>query len=98
MKTYVIFKKEKDGILAVFPRETGDIDPATISCYCSKTQHSICSYSYVLGLPNAKPDEYVNLFYELERMGYLLTIRSRISRVDHEIRKAKVAIMLLEVK
>jgi hypothetical protein len=80
-KTDVIFRKEKDGdICAFFPYEIGD-SKGNITCYSRVGQHSAACWEYFLNdtKPCKSPNEYNNLFVEIESLGYNLNIIQRRS-------------------
>lgn len=94
-KTKVIFRVAKDAsreVVALFPAEAGTNDPWTCSCYVHMGQHGSASVDYVHASRLAKPQEYRDLAHELERIGYKLDIRTRITRADLEARKAQIGI------
>ena len=72
-KTKVIFYKETDNILAVFPEIKSDLQ-GNISCYASLGQHSGMHPEYSKDLPIATKIEYNDLFTELENLGYNLEV------------------------
>lgn len=74
--TKVIFRKEKDGtIIAIFPEEISNPTKGYLTYYAHIGQHGECDYHYILSKTKlAKPEEYKDLFKELESMGYNLKI------------------------
>jgi hypothetical protein len=87
--TKVIFKKEGDSFLAVFPQEPGTINVyKDCMCYAHIGQHSSCDIDYVLGLPAAPDDELQPLWNELKSIGYDDLKRGfHITHKDFEKRK-----------
>jgi hypothetical protein len=91
--TRVIFKREGSraegfNVLAVFPREPGTYDPHTCAVYAHLGQHGSAQTAYVAGLSRATSTEYADLKRELERSGYHLDVRRRMSRADLDARRA----------
>jgi hypothetical protein len=87
--TIVIFRRDREGIVfALFPELPADNQ----GWYCTSYQHigQHCAADYRLCIIHsrpAKPDEYADLFEELERRGYHLEIRQRAMPVMHERRR-----------
>lgn len=77
-KTKVIFRKFAEGdILAIFPEESNKINYKT-SCYQHIGQHSDCDYNHCINITKlATPEEYKDLFNELESIGYNLEVRKK---------------------
>jgi hypothetical protein len=78
-KTDVIFRKEKDGdICAFFPYDISD-SKGNITHYAHIGQHSQAAWEYYLKdtKPCKSPNEYNDLFQELESLGYNLNIIQR---------------------
>ena len=44
MKTKVIFRKEEEGVFAIFPYIINNIAQKTVLCYSHNGQHSSCDY------------------------------------------------------
>lgn len=77
-KTDVIFRKEKDGsILAVFPYLIQDFSGLYCTCYAHVGQHSAMMWNYLQNTAPASPQEYSDLFAELESIGYNLRVIKR---------------------
>ena len=74
-KTDVIFRKEKDGeILALFPHSLWNF-AGDVVCYVHMGQHGAAYYDECIRQSKpAKPEEYKNLFIELESLGYNLRV------------------------
>ena len=75
MTTPVIFRKwpksEGGDIIAIFPTETGTLDPYTSSSYEHVGQHgSADPVGLIQRTTPAKPSEYADLLAELESVGY----------------------------
>lgn len=87
--TAVIFRVCREGIVfALFPELPAD----NHGIYCTAYQHlgQHCAADYDLCIENsrpAKPDEYRDLFEELERRGYHLQVHMRATAVMHERRR-----------
>ena len=58
MKTKVILRKEKEGVIAIFPYIIGSTAQKTVLCYSHNEQHSTCDYMEVIRLskPASQPD------------------------------------------
>ena len=70
MKTKVIFKYWKSGVIALFPELAGDNNPyRTCESYQHLGQHGAASVE-LSSLKAAKPNEYLPLYSELVRLGY----------------------------
>jgi len=86
-KTLVIFRRyyPEDGgaVIALFPEEPGTSNPDTFTCYQHIGQHGTTHRDFVdaCTLPiSADDDNEVRALYkELERLGYNLVCRQRIS-------------------
>lgn len=72
MKTTVIFYKEGNEVLAVFPYDQPR--HGQVACYAHIGQHSAASVEFVEKLKRAKKVEYSALKNELERIGYKLNV------------------------
>ncbi|MGH6631516.1 MAG: hypothetical protein ACREB3_17440, partial [Burkholderiales bacterium] len=68
-------------VTAVFPCEPADTIGRTMSCYSHIGQHSACSYAWYIQTRPAAPEEYADLFAELEAApyGYRLKVCRQIS-------------------
>ncbi|MBO0715715.1 MAG: hypothetical protein J2P55_00060 [Rhizobiales bacterium] len=96
--TPVIFRKygprKGDDVIALFPAEIGTCnDVATCSSYVHVGQHGIAALHYVINATRpAKPDEYADLFRELEAppYGYRLKVYQRVTR-QHDAARRKQA-------
>lgn len=77
-KTKVVFRKFKNGnIIALFPEQSYRRNYVTGS-YMHIGQHSDCDYHTVIGMTKpATPEEYKDLYQELEIVGYNLLIRQK---------------------
>ena len=78
-KTKVVFRKFKDGdIIALFPEIEGGVNQkGECMSYMHIGQHSGASYALVYDTKLAKPEEYADLFAELEGIGYNLDVKRR---------------------
>ena len=70
--TEVQFRIFKGEILAVFPYEIAGKNAVT--CYVHIGQHSDCMWDIVYYSKPAKPEQYKELFTELESLGYNLKV------------------------
>ena len=67
VKTKVIFRKSRHGVLALFPELPGTMDPHTCLCYEHVGQHGSADvWISRRGYRLAAPDEYADLKRELE--------------------------------
>jgi hypothetical protein len=80
-KTDVIFRKEKENsILAIFPYILWNLS-GDVACYAHIGQHGSADYNYCIQKSKlAKPEEYKDLFTELESLGYNLNIIKKRNR------------------
>lgn len=87
--TKVIFRKWNSGeVIALFPEVPHDVHGIYCSSYQHTGQHGAASPdSVTLMTTLATPSEYNDLFMELQRIGYKLDVRSRISRNAYQVRK-----------
>ena len=91
--THVIFRKWHNGeIIALFPYEPGTMDPWTCQSYEHIGQHGAASVSLTSAYTRTtKPEEYVELKRELERIGYNLIVLKRLPANSVNVRRAKLA-------
>jgi hypothetical protein len=88
-KTKVVFRKWSNGdVIALFPEVPSDILGHYCMSYMHVGQHGDASPMIVHDTKLAKPEEYAELKAELERIGYILDVRSRITRQMHAKRRA----------
>jgi len=76
-KTKVQFLIDADNeVFAFFPDEyyNIDLDADLRTCYCHIGQHSACSYEYARDCKLAEISQYIDLYKELESIGYNLDI------------------------
>ena len=93
--TIVIFRKDRTGwkdCFALFPELPAD----NYGNYCDSYQHvgQHCAADYVGCIANsdpASPDEYRDLFHELEGRGYNLLVKQRATPEMHERRRRMAA-------
>lgn len=79
-KTKVIFRKFPDGeVIAFFPELPGTNNACTCLNYMSIGQHGT-GPATCEGTKWTTPNEYWNLYIELLRIGYSLTVVSRFTR------------------
>lgn len=90
MKTKVVFRKwiSGAGIIALFPQIPSDIHGHYCQSYEHVGQHGAASPDLGHITQPATPDEYRGLQNELERLGYDLDIRTRITAKDTAMRYA----------
>jgi hypothetical protein len=90
-ETIVVFRKDRTGwrdCFALFPELPAD----NFGRYCTAYQHvgQHCAADYqgcIAGSDPASPAEYGDLFEELERRGYILSVRRRATPEMHERRR-----------
>lgn len=88
MKTKVIFRMWRGGVIALFPREPGDSNPATCLSYEHIGQHGGADcVGIIRDSRPATHDEWRELYAELRRIGYKLDVRKRTGRADLEARR-----------
>ena len=77
-KTKVVFRKFKDGdIIALFPEQSYRHNYTTGS-YMHIGQHGDCDYHNIISMTRpATPEEYKDLYQELEILGYNMLTRQR---------------------
>jgi hypothetical protein len=81
----VIFRKEKAGCFALFPELPGDDGGVLCTGYAG--QHCAADYDRCIAHSDpAVPDDYKNLYQELLRRGYVLSVRRRATPEMHERR------------
>ena len=87
--TIVIFRWEREGgVFALFPELPADNYGFYCTCYQHVGQHGAADYFGCIAKSRpATPDEYCDLFNELEGRGYNLIIRQRATPVMHERRR-----------
>lgn len=88
-KTIVIFRKYPDGeIIALFPEIPADNQGLRCSSYMHVGQHGGADCSMVSRSTRpASSAEYAPLKKELERIGYNLEVRERITPAMNEVRR-----------
>ena len=78
-KTDVIFRKDKDGVFALFPYLVATVD-GKVTAYAHLGQHFAADYNHcIITSKPAKPEEYVDLMAELEQIGYNLRVIQKIN-------------------
>ncbi len=95
LMTVVIFRKDRTGwkdCLALFPELPADEFGRYCTSYQHIGQHAAADYQgCVAGSDPATPEEYHDLFEELERRGYNLVVRQRATPEMHEKRRRLAA-------
>ena len=91
MDTIVIFRKDRDGwkdCFALFPELPADVFGNFCTCFQHVGQHCEADYQGCIAASDpAKPDEYADLYMELEMRGYHLIVRNRATPEMHERRR-----------
>ena len=74
-KVEVVFRKYDNGeIVALFPHNVVDWS-GTCSSYAHIGQHASCDYDHTISITKpAKPEEYQELYKELEKIGYKVKV------------------------
>jgi hypothetical protein len=94
-KTKVVFRKwskaawSNGDIIALFPEVPADYNGFHCQSYAHIGQHGAADTCIIRArtVP-AKPEEYAELKAELERIGYVLEVRTRITSQMHAKRRA----------
>ena len=90
-ETVVIFRKDRTGWkepFALFPELPADNHGQYCTAYQHVGQHCAASYhGCIANSDPAAPGEYKDLYEELERRGYHLTVHRRATPVMHERRR-----------
>lgn len=80
----VIFRKFHDGsVIALFPSIPADNCAEHCQSYQHIGQHGAASVDLSYCTVPARPAEYAALAAELRSIGYVLTIRTRITHIEH---------------
>jgi len=89
-KTKVVFRKWNNGnVIALFPEVPHDQYGHYCLSYEHVGQHGAASPdTLTLLTTKPRPEEYAELKAELERIGYILEVRSRITSQMHAKRRA----------
>ena len=86
--TVVIFRKDRTGwkdCFALFPELPSDEFGRLCTAYQHVGQHCAADYQGCIAQSDpAAPAEYADLFKELERRGYILSVRRRATPEMHE--------------
>jgi hypothetical protein len=88
--TFVVFRILEGEVIALFPEELGTNDPWTMNSYMSNGGHGSASQDLVYGTRLATEAEYAPLKQELERIGYKLDVRKRLTRHNLEAREKEL--------
>jgi hypothetical protein len=88
-ETIVIFRKDETGdCFALFPELPSDNQGFYCTAYQSVGQHCAADYQGCIAASDpAAPEEYADLYEELERRGSNLTVRRRAAPEMHEKRR-----------
>jgi len=88
-ETIVIFRKDETGEpYALFPELPADGQGFLCAAYQHVGQHCAADYDLCIAQSEpAAPDDYKDLYEELERRGYHLTVRQRATPEMHERRR-----------
>ncbi len=85
--TKVIFRKMGDEVIAIFPEIVSDQHQYNCQSYMHIGQHSSCTPSDLSYRTNpAKPEEYKDLFEELQSLGYKLKVYQHYTYAMQETR------------
>jgi hypothetical protein len=87
--TVVMFRRDREGVtFALFPELPADDHGRLCTAYERAGQHCAADYSLCVAHSDpAAPDEYAELYRELERRGYDLSVRQRATPEMHESRR-----------
>jgi hypothetical protein len=90
-ETVVVFRKDRTGwkdCFALFPELPSDEFGSLCTAFQHLGQHCAADYHGCIAQSDpAVPADYKNLYDELERRGYILTVRSRATPEMHERRR-----------
>jgi len=103
---FVVFRtfKGKDGgdVIALFPscnHESGDANRGCVVDYVHVGQHGESDPWHVMRISRAaKPEEYADLKAELEGLGYVLTVRTRLQLRWHRARSKRIKAALDQLR
>lgn len=95
---FVVFRKLRkkygDCVIALFPscnEDSGDANRGHVVDYVHVGQHGESDPWHVMRISRtAKPEEYADLKAELEGMGYVLTVRTRLQLHWHRARSRRI--------
>ena len=91
----VVFRKDRTGwkdCFALFPELPADSCGLYCTAYQHVGQHCVADYRGCISQSDpAKPSDYADLFEELERRGYPLSVRQRATPDMHERRRRLAA-------
>lgn len=95
LPTKVIFRKwpksQGGDVIALFPQMAATVgNPGHCQSYQHVGQHGAADVWIVNSTKLARPKEYRDLAKELRRIGYRLTIATRCTRADYEMRKEQL--------
>ena len=88
-ETIVVFRKDETGdCFALLPELPSDHQGFSCTAYQRVGQHCGADYNLCIAQSDpATPTDYFNLFKELERRGYILSVRRRATPEMHERRR-----------
>ena len=91
--TIVIFRMDREGIVfALFPELPSDNHGLYCTCFQHVGQHCAADYhGCVAASDPASPEEYHDLYDELEKRGYSLVVKQRATPEMHERRRRVAA-------
>lgn len=79
--TEVQFRLFRGEVTAVFPYIVES--PHNVMCYVHTGQHSVCNWNINAVSKSATPDQYSDLYKELEQIGYKLKVIKRRSHAKY---------------
>ncbi len=79
--TEVQFRMFRGEVTAFFPYEVES--PNHVMCYAHNGQHSMCVWNFHQTSKPATPDQYADLYKELEQIGYKLKVIKRRSHAKY---------------
>jgi hypothetical protein len=88
-ETIVVFRMDATGqCFALFPELPSDAKGDCCTAYAHLGPHCAADYDLCIARSTpAAPDDYADLYDELERRGYILTVRQRATPEMHERRR-----------
>jgi hypothetical protein len=88
--TKVIFRKFDNGeVIAIFPEDVGSMNQFTCQSYLHVGQHGSCDDVLIDELEPASLEEYINLYTELESIGYNLVVCKEYTQAMYQNRIQK---------
>ena len=87
---FLVHKTDGSSVMAAFPHLNGTYNPTIMLSYEHVGQHGSVAMDYVSECRIASGEEAQDLKAELERLGYVLDVRTTTGIQDRRIREAKL--------